>query len=153
MKKISITFVLVVLTTLVFGQKPIKSLTYHEDTLQVVSWALGMDFKSAKYKGILKDEYLFKTDCKTTVDLVSRTVIIYFIPEKRVVNVYKLKNFKTTKTSYFFEFEVDGYFQNQKVLICENEDGTYSSITQHALSINDKISGGDFDRNVNLTVK
>ena len=153
MKKISITLVLVVLTTLVFGQKPIKSLTYYEDTLQVLSWDLGLDFKSAKDKGILKNEYLFKTDCKTTVDLVSRTVIIYFIPEKRVVGVYKLKNFKTTKTSYFFEFEVDGHYQNQKVLICENEDGTYSSITQHALTIDNKLSAGDYDRNVKFTVK
>ena len=153
MKKISITFVLVVLSTLVLGQKPIKSLTYYEDTLQVVSWDLGLDFKSAKDKGILKDEYLFETDYKTTVDLVSKTVTFYYITEKRVTGVYKLKNFKTTKTSYFFEFEIDGYFQNQKVLICENEDGTYSSIKQWAISTKDKVSSGDFDRNVKVSVK
>lgn len=153
MKKISITFVLVVLTTLVFGQKPIKSLTYHEDTLQVVSWALGMDFKSAKDQNILKDEYVWKTDCDVIINLVSKTVTYYYVPEKRVEHVLKLKNFKTTKTSYFIEFEVDGYYQNQKVLICENEDGTYSSITQYALSTKDKLSAANYDRNVKVTVK
>jgi hypothetical protein len=153
MKKKLIILILVVLTTLVFGQNPIKSLTYHEDNLQVQSWPLGMDFKTAKDQNIIKDEYVWKTDCDVIINLVSKTVTYYYVPEKSVEHVFKLKNFKTTKTSYFFEFEVDGYYQNQKVLICENEDGTYSSITQHALSTNDTISGGDFDRNVTVSIK
>jgi hypothetical protein len=153
MKKKLIIFILVVLTTFMFGQKPIKSLTYHEDTLQVQSWPLGMDFKTAKDQNILKDEYIWKTDCDVIINLVSKTVTYYYVPEKRVEHVFKLKNFKTTKTSYFFEFEVDDYYQNQKVLICEKEDGTYSSITQYALSNKDSISAGNFDRNVKVSIK
>jgi hypothetical protein len=96
---------------------------------------------------------LLKTDYNITIDLVSKTVTFYYNPEKKVCYVQKIVNFKTTPTSYFVEYFVDGFTTNQKLLICENEDGTYSAITQYASNKTYTLSMGDFDRNVKVVVK
>jgi hypothetical protein len=96
---------------------------------------------------------LLKTDYNITIDLVSKTVTFYYNPEKKVCYVQKIVKFKTTPTSYFVEYFVDGYTTNQKLLICENEDETYSAITQYASNKTYTLSMGDFDRNVKVVVK
>ena len=55
MKNISITLVLVVLSTIGFGQTSFKSFAIHEDTLQKMLGEIGLDFKTAKDQNKIKD--------------------------------------------------------------------------------------------------
>jgi len=153
MKNISITLILVVLSTIGFGQTPFKSLTVHIDTTQFMSWELGLDYKTAKDQNKIKNEdiYLFNHDF--IVDLISKTVTVFWVTKKTVSDVYKLKNFKVLKSGYFFEFWEKGNIQNYKALICENVDGTYSQIVQNGLNKDTEIGGGEYDRNVKFTIK
>ena len=61
---IQINFVLVVLSTIGLGQTPFKSLTIHIDTVQFMSWELGLDYKTAKDQNKIKynELYLFNYD-------------------------------------------------------------------------------------------
>jgi len=153
MKNILITLVLVVLSTIGLGQTPFKSLTVHIDTVQFMSWELGLDYKTAKDQNKIKNEdiYLFNHDF--IVDLISKTVTVFWVTKKTVSDVYKLKNFKVLKSGYFFEFWEKGNIQNYKALICENVDGTYSQIVQNGLNKDTEIGGGEYDRNVKFTIK
>jgi hypothetical protein len=153
MKKLILTLVLVVLTTTGFTQKLIKSITVNVDTLQSMTWSKSLNFRTAKDRDMITYTQLLKTDYNITIDLVSKTVTFYYNPEKKVCYVQKIVNFKTTPTSYFVEYFVDGYTINQKLLICENEDKTYSAITQYASNKTYTLSMGDFDRNVKVVVK
>jgi len=153
MKNILITLVLVVLSTIGLGQTPFKSLTVHIDTVQFMSWELGLDYKTAKDQNKIKNEdiYLFNHDF--IVDLISKTVTVFWVTKKTVSDVYKLKNFKVLKSGYFFEFWEEGNVQNYKILISENVDGTYSQIVQNGLDKDTEICGGEYDRNVKFTIK
>ena len=153
MKNISLTLVLVVLSTIGLGQTPFRSLTIHIDTVQYMSWELGLDYKTAKDQNKIKNEdiYLFNHDF--IVDLISKTVTVFWVTKKTVSDVYKLKNFKVLKSGYFFEFWEKGNIQNYKALICENVDGTYSQIVQNGLNKDTEIGGGEYDRNVKFTIK
>jgi len=153
MKNILITLVLVVLSTIGLGQTPFKSLTVHIDTVQFMSWELGLDYKTAKDQNKIKNEdiYLFNHDF--IVDLISKTVTVFWVTKKTVSDVYKLKNFKVLKSGYFFEFWEKGNIQNYKMLISENVDGTYSEIEQDGLDKETEICGGQYDRNVKFTIK
>jgi hypothetical protein len=153
MKKLILLFVLVVSSTVCLSQKDFKTLTLHVDTLQVMSWKKGSDFKTEKDNGAINYKHVWKTDCNIIINLVSKTVMTYYIPEKRVTEISKLVKFNKTSTSYFFEYSVDGFITNEKLLVCENEDGTFSAITQYAISQTDTIGGGHFDRNVKLSMK
>ena len=153
MKNLILTLALVVLTTTGFSQKPIKSITVNVDTLQSMTWSKSLSFRMAKDRDMITYTQLLKTDYNITIDLVSKTVTFYYNPEKKVCYVQKIVNFKTTPTSYFVEYFVDGYTTNQKLLICENEDETYSAITQYASNKTYTLSMGDFDRNVKVVVK
>ncbi len=128
MKNISITLVLVVLSTIGFGQTPFKSLTVHIDTSQFMSWELGLDFKTAKDQNKIKNEKLYLFNHDIIVDLISKTVTVFSVTENTVNNVWKLKNFKVLKSGYFFEFWEKGNIQNYKMLICKNVDASYSEI-------------------------
>ena len=153
MKNILITLVLVVLSTIGLGQTPFKSLTIHEDTVQFMSWELGLDYKTAKdqNKIVYIDTWVFNYDI--IVNLISKTVTLYWVTKKTVCHVYKLKNFKVLKSGYFFEFWEEGNVQNYKILISENVDGTYSQIVQNGLDKDTEIGGGEYDRNVKFTIK
>ena len=153
MKNILITLVLVVLSTIGLGQTPFKSLTIHEDTVQFMSWEIGLDFKTAKAQNkiVYRDTWVFNYDI--IVDLISKTVTLYWVTKKTVCHVYKLKNFKVLKSGYFFEFWEKGNIQNYKMLISENVDGTYSQIVQNGLNEDTEIGGGEYDRNVKFTIK
>ena len=153
MKKIILSLALVVLTTTGFSQKPIKSITVTVDTVQEMNWSKALDFKTAKDQDLVTYTRLLKSDYKLVIDLVSKTISVFYIPEKKFYYVNKIVKFKTTSTSYFIEYFIDGYITNQKLLICENEDGTYSAITQYANLKEDTIFGGEFDRNVKVVVK
>ena len=153
MKNILITLVLVVLSTIGLGQTPFKSLTIHIDTVQFMSWELGLDYKTAKDQNKIKNEELYLFNHDIIVDLISKTVTIYWVTKKTVDDVYKLKNFKVLKSGYFFEFWEEGNVQNYKILISENVDGTYSEIEQDGLDKETEICGGQYDRNVKITIK
>ena len=153
MKNISITLVLVVLSTIGLGQTPFKSLTIHIDTVQYMSWELGLDYKTAKDQNKIKNEELYLFNHDIIVDLISKTVTLYWVTKKTVDDVYKLKNFKVLKSGYFFEFWEEGNDQNYKILISENVDGTYSEIEQDGLDKDTDICGGQYDRNVKITIK
>ena len=153
MKNISITLVLVVLSTIGLGQTPFKSLTIHIDTVQYMSWELGLDYKTAKDQNKIKNEELYLFNHDIIVDLISKTVTLYWVTKKTVDDVYKLKNFKVLKSGYFFEFWEEGNVQNYKILISENVDGTYSEIEQDGLDKETEICGGQYDRNVKITIK
>ena len=153
MKNILITLVLVVLSTIGLGQTPFKSLTIHIDTVQYMSWELGLDYKTAKDQNKIKNEELYLFNHDIIVDLISKTVTIYWVTKKTVDDVYKLKNFKVLKSGYFFEFWEEGNVQNYKILISENVDGTYSQIVQNGLDKDTEIGGGEYDRNVKFTIK
>ena len=153
MKNILITLVLVVLSTIGLGQTPFKSLTIHIDTVQFMSWELGLDYKTAKDQNKIKNEELYLFNHDIIVDLISKTVTIYWVTKKTVDDVYKLKNFKVLKSGYFFEFWEKGNIQNYKMLISENVDGTYSQIVQDGLNEDTEIGGGQYDSNVKFTIK
>ena len=153
MKNISITLVLVVLSTIGLGQTPFKSLTIHIDTVQYMSWELGLDYKTAKDQNKIKNEELYLFNHDIIVDLISKTVTVFWVTKKTVSDVYKLKNFKVLKSGYFFEFWEEGNVQNYKILISENVDGTYSEIEQDGLDKDTDICGGQYDRNVKITIK
>ena len=153
MKNILITLVLVVLSTIGLGQTPFKSLTIHIDTVQFMSWELGLDYKTAKDQNKIKNEELYLFNHDIIVDLISKTVTLYWVTKKTVDDVYKLKNFKVLKSGYFFEFWEEGNVQNYKILISENVDGTYSEIEQDGLDKETEICGGQYDRNVKITIK
>ena len=154
MKNISITLVLVVLSTIGLGQTPFKSLTIHIDTVQYMSWELGLDYKTAKDQNKIKNEELYLFNHDIIVDLISKTVTLYWVTKKTVDDVYKLKNFKVLKSGYYFEFSGgEGSIQDYKILISENVDGTYSEIEQDGLDKETEICGGQYDRNVKITIK
>ena len=153
MKNILITLVLVVLSTIGLGQTPFKSLTVHIDTVQFMSWELGLDYKTAKDQNKIKNEKLYLFNYDIIVDLISKTVTLYWVTKKPESYVYKLKNFKVLKSGYFFEYWEKGNVQNYKALICENVDGTYSQIVQNGLNEDTEIGGGEYDRNVKFTIK
>ena len=153
MKNISITLVLVVLSTIGLGQTPFKSLTIHIDTVQYMSWELGLDYKTAKDQNKIKNEELYLFNHDLIVDLISKTVTVFWVTKKTVSDVYKLKNFKVLKSGYFFEFWEKGNIQNYKMLISENVDGTYSQIVQNGLNEDTEIGGGQYDSNVKFTIK
>ena len=153
MKNILITLVLVVLSTIGLGQTPFKSLTIHIDTVQYMSWELGLDYKTAKDQNKIKNEELYLFNHDFIVDLISKTVTVFWVTKKTVSDVYKLKNFKVLKSGYFFEFWEKGNIQNYKMLISENVDGTYSQIVQNGLNEDTEIGGGQYDRNVKFTIK
>jgi hypothetical protein len=153
MKNISIILVLVVLSTIGLGQTPFKSLTVHIDTLQYMSWELGLDYKTAKDQNKIKNEKLYLFNYDIIVDLISKTVTLYWVTKKPESYVYKLKNFKVLKSGCFFEYWEKGNIQNYKALICENVDGTYSQIVQNGLNEDTEICGGQYDRNVKITIK
>ena len=154
MKNISITLILVVLSTIGFGQTPFKSLTVHIDTVQFMSWELGLDYKTAKDQNKIKNEELYLFNHDIIVDLISKTVTLYWVTKKTVDDVYKLKNFKVLKSGYYFEFSGgEGSIQDYKILISENVDGTYSEIEQDGLDKETEICGGQYDRNVKITIK
>ena len=153
MKNISITLILVVLSTIGLGQTPFKSLTVHIDTVQFMSWELGLDYKTAKDQNKIKNKELYLFNYDIIVDLTSKTVTLYWVTKKTVSHVYKLKNFKVLKSGYFFEFWEKGNIQNYKMLISENVDGTYSQIVQNGLNEDTEIGGGEYDRNVKFTIK
>ena len=153
MKNISLTLVLVVLSTIGLGQTPFKSLTIHIDTVQYMSWELGLDYKTAKDQNKIKNEELYLFNHDFIVDLISKTVTVFWVTKKTVSDVYKLKNFKVLKSGYFFEFWEEGNVQNYKMLISENVDGTYSQIVQNAINKDTEIGGGQYDRNVKFTIK
>jgi len=153
MKNILITLVLVVLSTIGLGQTPFKSLTVHIDTVQFMSWELGLDYKTAKDQNKIKNEELYLFNHDFIVDLISKTVTVFWVTKKTVSDVYKLKNFKILKSGYFFEFWEKGNIQNYKMLISENVDGTYSEIEQDGLNEDTEICGGQYDRNVKFTIK
>jgi len=153
MKNILITLVLVVLSTIGLGQTPFKSLTVHIDTVQFMSWELGLDYKTAKDQNKIKNEELYLFNHDFIVDLISKTVTVFWVTKKTVSDVYKLKNFKVLKSGYFFEFWGEGNVQNYKMLISENVDGTYSEIEQDGLNEDTEICGGQYDRNVKFTIK
>jgi len=153
MKNILITLVLVVLSTIGLGQTPFKSLTIHEDTVQFMSWELGLDYKTAKDQNKIKYNELYLFNYDIIVNLISKTVTLYWVTKKTVCHVYKLKNFKVLKSGYFFEFWEEGNVQNYKILISENVDGTYSQIVQNGLDKDTEIGGGEYDRNVKFTIK
>ena len=88
-----------------------------------------------------------------TINLVNKTVTLFYRPENKIYYVQKIVKFKTTSTSYFVEYFVDGFTTNQKLLICENEDGTYSAIIQYSSNETYSLFGGEFDRNVKVVVK
>ena len=154
MKNILITLVLVVLSTIGLGQTPFKSLTIHEDTIQYMYWEIGLDFKTAKdqNKIVYEDTWVFNHDI--IVDLKTKTVTIYWVTKKSITRVEKLKNFKVLKSGYYFEFSGgEGSIQDYKILISENVDGTYSEIEQDGLDKETEICGGQYDRNVKITIK
>ena len=153
MKNISITLILVVLSTIGLGQTPFKSLTVHIDTVQFMSWELGLDYKTAKDQNKIKNKELYLFNYDIIVDLTSKTVTLYWVTKKTISGVYKLKNFKVLKSGYFFEFWEEGNVQNYKILISENVDGTYSQIVQNGLNEDTEIGGGEYDRNVKFTIK
>ena len=153
MKNILITLVLVVLSTIGLGQTPFKSLTIHIDTVQFMSWELGLDYKTAKDQNKIKNEELYLFNHDFIVDLISKTVTVFWVTKKTVSDVYKLKNFKVLKSGYFFEFWEKGNIQNYKMLISENVDGTYSQIVQNGLNEDTEICGGQYDSNVKFTIK
>ena len=153
MKNISITLILVVLSTIGLGQTPFKSLTIHIDTVQYMSWELGLDYKTAKDQNKIKNEELYLFNHDIIFDLISKTVTVFWVTNKTVSDVYKLKNFKVLKSGYFFEFWEEGNVQNYKILISENVDGTYSQIVQNGLDKDTEIGGGEYDRNVKFTIK
>ncbi len=153
MKNILITLVLVVLSTIGLGQTPFKSLTVHIDTVQFMSWELGLDYKTAKDQNKIKNEELYLFNHDFIVDLISKTVTVFWVTKKTVSDVYKLKNFKVLKSGYFFEFWEKGNIQNYKMLISENVDGTYSQIVQNGLNEDTEICGGQYDSNVKFTIK
>ena len=154
MKNISLTLVLVVLSTIGLGQTPFKSLTIHIDTVQYMSWELGLDYKTAKDQNKIKNEELYLFNHDIIVDLISKTVTLYWVTKKTVDDVYKLKNFKVLKSGYYFEFSGgEGSIQDYKILISENVDGTYSEIEQDGLDKETEICGGQYDRNVKITIK
>ena len=153
MKNILITLVLVVLSTIGLGQTPFKSLTIHIDTVQYMSWELGLDYKTAKDQNKIKNEELYLFNHDFIVDLISKTVTVFWVTKKTVSDVYKLKNFKVLKSGYFFEFWEKGNIQNYKMLISENVDGTYSQIVQNGLNEDTEIGGGQYDSNVKFTIK
>ena len=153
MKNILITLVLVVLSTIGLGQTPFKSLTIHIDTVQFMSWELGLDYKTAKDQNKIKNEELYLFNHDFIVDLISKTVTVFWVTKKTVSDVYKLKNFKVLKSGYFFEFWEKGNIQNYKMLISENVDGTYSQIVQNGLNEDTEIGGGQYDSNVKFTIK
>jgi hypothetical protein len=153
MKNILITLVLVVLSTIGLGQTSFKSLTVHIDTVQYMSWELGLDYKTAKDQNKIKNKELYLFNYDIIVDLTSKTVTLYWVTKKTISGVYKLKNFKVLKSGYFFEFWEEGNVQNHKMLISENVDGTYSQIVQNAINKDTEIGGGQYDRNVKITIK
>jgi hypothetical protein len=153
MKNILITLVLVVLSTIGLGQTPFRSLTIHIDTVQIMSWELGLDYKTAKDQNKIKNEELYLFNHDFIVDLISKTVTVFWVTKKTVSDVYKLKNFKVLKSGYFFEFWEKGNIQNYKMLICKNVDETYSEIEQSGLNEDTEIGGGQYDRNVKITIK
>jgi len=153
MKNISITLILVVLSTIGLGQTPFRSLTVHIDTVQYMSWELGLDYKTAKDQNKIKNEELYLFNYDIIVDLISKTLTLYWVTKKTISGVYKLKNFKVLKSGYFFEFWGEGNVQNHKMLISENVDGTYSQIVQNAINKDTEIGGGQYDRNVKFTIK
>ena len=153
MKNILITLILVVLSTIGLGQTPFKSLTVHIDTVQYMSWELGLDYKTAKDQNKIKNKELYLFNYDIIVDLTSKTVTLYWVTKKTISGVYKLKNFKVLKSGYFFEFWEEGNVQNYKMLISENVDGTYSQIVQNAINKDTEIGGGQYDRNVKFTIK
>jgi len=153
MKNILITLVLVVLSTIGLGQTPFRSLTIHIDTVQYMSWELGLDYKTAKDQNKIKNEELYLFNHDFIVDLISKTVTVFWVTKKTVSDVYKLKNFKVLKSGYFFEFWEKGNVQNYKMLISENVDGTYSQIVQNGLNEDTEIGGGQYDSNVKFTIK
>jgi len=97
MKNILITLVLVVLSTIGLGQTPFRSLTIHEDTIQRMSWELGLNFKTAKdqNKIVYIDTWVFNYDI--IVDLKTKTVTLYWVTKKSITRVEKLKKFKVLK--------------------------------------------------------
>jgi len=153
MKNILITLVLVVLSTIGLGQTPFRSLTIHIDTVQFMSWELGLDYKTAKDQNKIKNEELYLFNHDIIVDLKTKTVTLYWVTKKSITRVDKLKKFKVLKSGYFFEFWEKGNIQNYKMLISENVDGTYSEIEQDGLDKETEICGGQYDRNVKITIK
>ena len=154
MKNILITLVLVVLSTIGLGQTPFKSLTVHIDTVQYMSWELGLDYKTAKDQNKIKNKELYLFNYDIIVDLTSKTVTLYWVTKKTISGVYKLKNFKVLKSGYYFEFSGgEGSIQDYKILISENVDGTYSEIRQDVRDNESTVDGGIFDRNVKITIK
>jgi hypothetical protein len=153
MKKIILSLVLVVLTTTGFTQKPIKSITVTIDTVQEMNWSKSLKFRTATENDLVTYTQVFKREYIIVIDLIKKTVSYLDIHNKNNFNTFNLLNFKTTPTSYFVEFHRDGFTTNDMLLICENEDGTYSAITQDGFYKTDTRSKGNFDRNVKVVVK
>jgi hypothetical protein len=99
------------------------------------------------YTRLLKWEYII------VIDLIKKTVSYVDTHNKNNFNTFKLLKYEKTKTGYFVEIHLDGRITNEKLLICENEDGTYSAISQSGSNVTDTLSKGDFDRNVKVVVK
>ena len=153
MKKLILSLVLVVLTTTGFSQKPIKSITVTIDTVQEMTWSKSLNYKTATENDLVTYTRLLKWEYIVVIDLINKTVSYVDSDDKNSFNTFKLMNFKTTPTSYYIESFVDGYTTNAQLLICENEDGSYSAITQYASNKTYTLSKGDFDRNVKVVVK
>jgi hypothetical protein len=153
MKKLILTLILVVLTTTGFTQKPIKSITVTVDTVQEMTWSKALDFKTAKDQDLVTYTRLLKWEYIIVIDLIKKTVSYVDTHNKNSFNTFKLLKYKRNPTSYFVEIHLDGRTTNEKLLICENEDGTYSAISQSGSNVTDTLSKGDFDRNVNVVVK
>ena len=153
MKNLILLLSLVVLTTTGFSQKSIKSITVTVDTVQEMTWSKALDFKTAKDQDLVKYTRLLKWNYFIVIDLIKKTVSYINPLDKNDFNTYKLMKFKRTSTSYFVEIFADKSETNEKLLICENEDGTYSAITQYSSNKTDILSKGDFDRNVKVVVK
>jgi hypothetical protein len=153
MKKLILSLVLVVLTTTGFTQKPIKSITVTVDTVQEMTWSKSLNFRTATENNLVTYTRLLKWEYIIVIDLIKKTVSYVDTHNKNNFNTFKLLKYEKTKTGYFVEIHLDGRITNEKLLICENEDGTYSAISQSGDNVTDTLSKGDFDRNVKIVVK
>ncbi len=153
MKKTILSIVFVVLTTTGFTQKPIKSITVTIDTVQEMTWSKFLDFKIAKDQDLVTYTRVLKWEYIIVIDLIKKTVSYVDTYNKNNFNTFKLLKYKRTPTSYFVEIHRDGFTTNDRLLICENEDATYSAIAQDGFYKTDTLSQGNFDRNVKVVIK
>ena len=96
---------------------------------------------------------MLKTNTDFIFDLVGKTVTCIYNTDKKVIFSAQLVKHKTVSKGHFFEYSFDGCITNGKILISENEDGTYSIIRQFASFDKDITTKGEFDRNVKVVVK